>query len=105
MLVRVGLMHLAHGSVLAAVDVPGNTFNVPIDVRILQFACRPSPEVPVVIEDPDLGGKLILLQRWPKMFAHELNLMLLGPEAGRHSSVLVGIHFVLGCHRVDYHAF
>src|SRR6185369_9371588 len=38
------------------------------------------------------------------MVANELNLVFLWPDARRHTTVLIGIHFVLGRHRIDAYA-
>ena len=39
------------------------------------------------------------------MIAHELNFVLLRPDASGHSPILIGIHFVLRRQRLHWHTF
>ena len=70
----------------------------------VEFADRASPQVVVMVENPDLCGQAILLKRRAQVIPDESDLIFLRPRAGRHSCILVGVHFVLHRDRLHRHA-
>ena len=75
------------------------------NIRILKFRHGAAPEVVVVVQNPDLGRGIRFLKQGPQMVLHETHLVFLRPRTGWHSTILIGINFVLYRHRLDCHPF
>src|SRR4029077_14232286 len=77
------------------IGVPRDRIAVLAQTGIIELADGTAPEIVVVVEDPDLCGNRVLLKQRSQMILHETDFVLLRQGAGRHSTVLIGIYFVL----------
>src|SRR5580704_14873916 len=93
---RVGSSHIA---------MPGDTVDIFVYQRIVEFINRASREVIVVVQYPDLCVEATALQHGAEMLGDEFNFILLSPQRRGHSAVLIGVDFVLNGYRVNLHAF
>src|SRR5205807_7791682 len=79
----VSVVDLAYHVRSAVIAVPCNRIGVLAELGVGQRANCASPQVVVVIQDPDLGWHATAFQERAEMVAHKLNLIFLGPDAGR----------------------
>src|SRR3954468_22997970 len=95
------LGHLADQLRLAEISVPRDRFREVADLLIVEFTNGSSPKAVGVADKPNPGFEPLLLDGRPKTFSDVLHLGLLRKEAGRHATVLVGVHFILWGYRID----
>ena len=55
----------------------------------------------VVIDDPDFSRNSGALEKRAEMHRKKVGFVVLGPRAGRHGTVLIGIDFVLNRYRLN----
>jgi hypothetical protein len=58
-----------------------------------------------MFQDPNLSGRVCLLEERPEMYDDEFGLTFLGPRARGHLTMLVSVNFVLGRDRLHWHTF
>src|SRR5262249_26484497 len=97
------VVYLAHHLRAADVTVPCDGLTVLTHFIVLQFASSPSPQIVVVIQNPDLRRQSVLLEQGAKC-PNELHLIFLSPDTGGHSAVLVGVYFVLRGDGLDWNS-
>src|ERR1039458_8083838 len=104
---RVGMsvVHLVHHLRRSDISVKCDRVAVFAHAPFIEFADRPSPQVVVMVEYPDLRGEATLLKRGAKVVLDESNLVFLRPGARGHTAILVGIDFILYRHCQNGHAF
>src|ERR1700761_1868654 len=90
-----------HGSRGPEISVPGDAVATLREIGILKLVRHTSPQVVVVVENPDFGVERVLLEGRTKELFHKLNLVLLPPHALRHAAALVGVDLVLDRHGLD----
>ena len=82
--------------------MPGNRFGIFAYFLIIEFANGPTPEVIVVINQPNLRLQSSLFDCGSQVLSHILNFDLLWKQARRHPAVLICINLVLRSHSIDH---
>src|ERR1041385_3667269 len=99
------VVNAIHPLRLANVSMPRNAVGVFTDIRHLQFSQSTSPEIVVMVDEPDFCFQSLTLKKWSQILADKIGLVLLWPDTCRHAPILVRIHFVLNRDGVDRHSF
>src|ERR1700730_7779122 len=85
--------------------MPGDAVNILADTRVTQFGNCAAPEIVVMVKNPNFRVDRGPFKGRAEMKLYEFNFILLAPQRGRHSSILVRVNFILNCYGVDFYAF
>src|SRR5579885_2257648 len=101
--IRKSILYAAHPFRLARVSMPGHGSCVFANVRSFQFSDGTTPQIIVVVDNPNFRAHTISRKLRTKMQADKIRFVALRPEAGWHQALLVGIHFILYGHGLNRH--